>query len=330
MEHKEKDEILLRLENLKTVISSKDGKLVPVDGVDIEIPKGKTVGVVGESGCGKSMTAMSIMGLLPNNTRVEEGKILLGETDLTKLSPKELRKITGDKISIIFQEPMTSLNPVIQVGKQVREAILLHEKISKEEAKQRVIEIFKQVGIPEPERRYRAYPHQLSGGLRQRVMIGMAMVCNPDLLIADEPTTALDVTIEAQILHLMRQLQKQKGTSIMMITHNLGVVAELCDKVYVMYAGKVVETADVYELFKNPQHPYTIGLLGALPKMDSNQRLDSIEGMVPTLKDMPAGCRFAPRCPHATEQCSKQQPPLVSVGAEHQVRCFLAGAKEEN
>lgn len=330
MEHKEKDEILLRLENLKTVISSKDGKLVPVDGVDIEIPKGKTVGVVGESGCGKSMTAMSIMGLLPSNTRVVEGKILLGETDLTKLSPKELRKITGDKISIIFQEPMTSLNPVIQVGKQVREAILLHEKISKEEAKQRVIEIFKQVGIPEPERRYRAYPHQLSGGLRQRVMIGMAMVCNPDLLIADEPTTALDVTIEAQILHLMRQLQKQKGTSIMMITHNLGVVAELCDKVYVMYAGKVVETADVYELFKNPQHPYTIGLLGALPKMDSNQRLDSIEGMVPTLKDMPAGCRFAPRCPHATEQCSKQQPPLVSVGAKHQVRCFLAGAKEEN
>lgn len=330
MEAKGRDDILLRLENIKTVISSKDGKLVPVDGVDIEIPKGKTIGVVGESGCGKSMTAMSIMGLLPNNTHVEEGKILLGETDLTKLSPKELRKITGDKISIIFQEPMTSLNPVIQVGKQVREAILLHEKISKEEAKQRVIEIFRQVGIPEPERRYRSYPHQLSGGLRQRVMIGMAMVCNPDLLIADEPTTALDVTIEAQILHLMRQLQKQKGTSIMMITHNLGVVAELCDKVYVMYAGKVVEYADVYELFKNPQHPYTVGLLGALPKMDSNQRLDSIEGMVPTLKDMPKGCRFAPRCPHATARCAEQLPPLIQIGQEHQVRCFLAGAKEED
>ena len=330
MEAKGRDDILLRLENIKRVISSKDGKLVPVDGVDIEIPKGKTIGVVGESGCGKSMTAMSIMGLLPNNTHVEEGKILLGETDLTKLSPKELRKITGDKISIIFQEPMTSLNPVIQVGKQVREAILLHEKISKEEAKQRVIEIFRQVGIPEPERRYRSYPHQLSGGLRQRVMIGMAMVCNPDLLIADEPTTALDVTIEAQILHLMRQLQKQKGTSIMMITHNLGVVAELCDKVYVMYAGKVVEYADVYELFKNPQHPYTVGLLGALPKMDSNQRLDSIEGMVPTLKDMPKGCRFAPRCPHATARCAEQLPPLIQIGQEHQVRCFLAGAKEED
>ena len=247
--------------------------------------------------------------------------------DLTKLNPKELRKITGDKISIIFQEPMTSLNPVIQVGKQVREAILLHEKVSKEEAKQRVIEIFRQVGIPEPERRYNAYPHQLSGGLRQRVMIGMAMVCNPDLLIADEPTTALDVTIEAQILHLMRQLQKDKGTSIMMITHNLGVVAEICNQVYVMYAGKVVETAEVHELFQNPKHPYTQGLLGALPKMDSRQRLNSIDGMVPTLKDMPTGCRFAPRCPMATQKCREEQPALVDVTAGHQVRCFMSCSK---
>lgn len=318
---------LLHIENLKTVISSKDGKLVPVDGVDITIPKGKTVGIVGESGCGKSMTAMSIMGLLPNTTYIEEGKILFQDMDLTKLNPKELRKITGDKISIIFQEPMTSLNPVIQVGKQVREAILLHEKVSKEEAKQRVIEIFRQVGIPEPERRYNAYPHQLSGGLRQRVMIGMAMVCNPDLLIADEPTTALDVTIEAQILHLMRQLQKDKGTSIMMITHNLGVVAEICDQVYVMYAGKVVESAEVHELFQNPKHPYTQGLLGALPKMDSRQRLNSIDGMVPTLKDMPTGCRFAPRCPMATQRCREEQPALVDVTAEHQVRCFMSCSK---
>lgn len=318
---------LLHIENLKTVISSKDGKLVPVDGVDITIPKGKTVGIVGESGCGKSMTAMSIMGLLPNTTHIEEGKILFQDMDLTKLNPKELRKITGDKISIIFQEPMTSLNPVIQVGKQVREAILLHEKVSKEEAKQRVIEIFRQVGIPEPERRYNAYPHQLSGGLRQRVMIGMAMVCNPDLLIADEPTTALDVTIEAQILHLMRQLQKDKGTSIMMITHNLGVVAEICDQVYVMYAGKVVESAEVHELFQNPKHPYTQGLLGALPKMDSRQRLNSIDGMVPTLKDMPTGCRFAPRCPMATQKCREEQPDLVDVTAGHQVRCFMSCSK---
>ena len=324
---KDTTQALLHIENLKTVISSKDGKLVPVDGVDITIPKGKTVGIVGESGCGKSMTAMSIMGLLPNTTHIEEGKILFQDMDLTKLNPKELRKITGDKISIIFQEPMTSLNPVIQVGKQVREAILLHEKVSKEEAKQRVIEIFRQVGIPEPERRYNAYPHQLSGGLRQRVMIGMAMVCNPDLLIADEPTTALDVTIEAQILHLMRQLQKDKGTSIMMITHNLGVVAEICDQVYVMYAGKVVESAELHELFQNPKHPYTQGLLGALPKMDSRQRLNSIDGMVPTLKDMPTGCRFAPRCPMATQKCREEQPALVDVTAEHQVRCFMSCSK---
>lgn len=324
---KDTTQALLHIENLKTVISSKDGKLVPVDGVEITIPKGKTVGIVGESGCGKSMTAMSIMGLLPNTTHIEEGKILFQDMDLTKLNPKELRKITGDKISIIFQEPMTSLNPVIQVGKQVREAILLHEKVSKEEAKQRVIEIFRQVGIPEPERRYNAYPHQLSGGLRQRVMIGMAMVCNPDLLIADEPTTALDVTIEAQILHLMRQLQKDKGTSIMMITHNLGVVAEICDQVYVMYAGKVVESAEVHELFQNPKHPYTQGLLGALPKMDSRQRLNSIDGMVPTLKDMPTGCRFAPRCPMATQKCREEQPALVDVTAEHQVRCFMSCSK---
>ncbi len=324
---KDTTQALLHIENLKTVISSKDGKLVPVDGVDITIPKGKTVGIVGESGCGKSMTAMSIMGLLPNTTHIEEGKILFQDMDLTKLNPKELRKITGDKISIIFQEPMTSLNPVIQVGKQVREAILLHEKVSKEEAKQRVIEIFRQVGISEPERRYNAYPHQLSGGLRQRVMIGMAMVCNPDLLIADEPTTALDVTIEAQILHLMRQLQKDKGTSIMMITHNLGVVAEICDQVYVMYAGKVVESAEVHELFQNPKHPYTQGLLGALPKMDSRQRLNSIDGMVPTLKDMPTGCRFAPRCPMATQKCREEQPALVDVTAEHQVRCFMSCSK---
>lgn len=324
---KDAAQALLHIENLKTVISSKDGKLVPVDGVDITIPKGKTVGIVGESGCGKSMTAMSVMGLLPNTTHIEEGKILFQDMDLTKLNPKELRKITGDKISIIFQEPMTSLNPVIQVGKQVREAILLHEKVSKEEAKQRVIEIFRQVGIPEPERRYNAYPHQLSGGLRQRVMIGMAMVCNPDLLIADEPTTALDVTIEAQILHLMRQLQKDKGTSIMMITHNLGVVAEICDQVYVMYAGKVVESAEVHELFQNPKHPYTQGLLGALPKMDSRQRLNSIDGMVPTLKDMPTGCRFAPRCPMATQKCREEQPDLVDVTAGHQVRCFMSCSK---
>ena len=328
-QNKQAAQPLLRIEQLKTVIPSRRGDLVPVDGVDIEIPAGKTVGLVGESGCGKSMTAMSIMGLLPGASRIDQGRILLNGQDLTQLSQKELRRITGDKISIIFQEPMTSLNPVIQVGKQVREAILLHEKVSREEAKRRVIEVFRQVGIPEPEMRYHAYPHQLSGGLRQRVMIGMAMVCNPDLLIADEPTTALDVTIEAQILHLMRQLQKEKGTSILMITHNLGVVAELCDTVYVMYAGKVVEHTDVYELFRNPLHPYTRGLLGALPKIDSSQRLDSIEGMVPSLTEMPSGCRFSPRCPKACERCRTQEPPLADLGGGHLVRCFMPGAKED-
>ena len=320
---------LLRIEQLKTVIHSRRGDLVPVDDVDIEIPAGKTVGLVGESGCGKSMTAMSVMGLLPHGAQVAEGRIMLGDLDLTQLSSKELRKVTGDRISIIFQEPMTSLNPVIQVGKQVQEAILLHQKVSREEAKQRVIEVFRQVGIPEPERRYRAYPHQLSGGLRQRVMIGMAMVCDPDLLIADEPTTALDVTIEAQILHLMRQLQKQHGTSILMITHNLGVVAELCDTVYVMYAGKVVEHAEVHELFKHPRHPYTRGLLGALPKIDSTQRLNNIDGMVPSLTEMPEGCRFGPRCGQACERCSAEEPPLIDVGGGHLVRCFAYQAGQE-
>ena len=312
---------LLRIEQLKTVIHSRRGDLVPVDQVDIEIPAGKTVGLVGESGCGKSITAMSVMGLLPHNAHVAQGRVLLGDLDLTAMSPKELRKVTGDRISMIFQEPMTSLNPVIQVGKQVQEAILLHKKVSREEAKRRVLEVFRQVGIPEPERRYRAYPHQLSGGLRQRVMIGMAMVCDPDLLIADEPTTALDVTIEAQILHLMRQLQQQNGASILMITHNLGVVAELCDLVYVMYAGKVVERAEVRDLFKNPLHPYTRGLLGALPKLDSTQRLNNIDGMVPSLSEMPAGCRFAPRCSQAVAGCSAQEPPLIDAGGGHLVRC---------
>lgn len=319
--------VLLHIDNLKTVIKSKDDKLIPVDGVEIEIREKETVGIVGESGCGKSMTAMSVMGLLPGTAHIEDGQIMFRDTDLTKLSQKELRKITGDNISIIFQEPMTSLNPVVKVGKQVREAILLHEKISKKEAAQRVINVFRQVGIPEPERRYHAYPHQLSGGLRQRVMIGMAMVCNPDLLIADEPTTALDVTIEAQILHLMRQLQKEKGTSILMITHNLGVVAELCDRVYVMYAGKVVEESEVFELFRNPMHPYSIGLLGALPKIDSKQRLDSIEGMVPSLRDMPSGCRFAPRCPMASERCKNEEPSLTDMGDGHKVRCFTPAAR---
>lgn len=321
---------LLKIDKLKTVIKVRNGELTPVDEVSISVPPHTTVGIVGESGCGKSMTAMSIMGLLPKNVRIESGSIKLKDTELTSLSQKEMRKVTGDRISIIFQEPMTSLNPVLTVGKQVREAITLHRNVSKEEAKKMVIDMFRNVGIPEPERRYNAYPHELSGGLRQRVMIAMAMVCEPELLIADEPTTALDVTVEAQILHLMRQLRDEKNTSILMITHNLGVVAEICDTVYVMYAGQVVEHADVFELFKNPSHPYTEGLMGSLPTVNSKERLKSIPGIVPKLDKLPKGCRLHDRCKYATERCRNEMPPLYDIGNGHTVRCFRVeeGRKE--
>ena len=323
-------EPLLQIEHLETCFFTKAGVLKAVDDVSITIPAGKTVGLVGESGCGKSMTAMSVMGLVGKPGKVTEGRILYrrdGEEaqDLLALSAKARRQISGDKLSMIFQEPMTSLNPVMTVGKQVRESLLIHEKgISKEQAKERVLELFRQVGIPDPARRYASYPHQLSGGLRQRVMIAMAMACNPDLLIADEPTTALDVTIEAQILHLMRKLQQEHGTSILMITHNLGVVAEICDYVYVMYAGKVVEYSEVHELFQHTSHPYTQGLIRSLPKMEAGQgKLYNIKGMVPDLLHLPQGCRFAPRCEHACERCHCEMPPLYDIGGGHLVRCFL-------
>lgn len=315
---------LLEIRGLKTHFFTKHGEVPAVDGVDITVPRGKIVGVVGESGCGKSVTAMSIMHLVQHPGRVIDGQILLDGEDLVPKTIKEMNAIRGDRISMIFQEPMTSLNPVYTIGKQVSEAILLHQKVSKEEAKERTIDIFRQVGIPEPEKRYKAYPHQLSGGLRQRVMIGMAMVCNPDLMIADEPTTALDVTIEAQILHLMRRLQQEKGTSIIMITHNLGVVAELCDEVYVMYAGKVMEHANVHELFKNPQHPYTFGLLNSIPDTSGTKdRLYTIQGMVPNLLNLPKGCRFCPRCDKAMKICTMREPELQITADGHEVRCFL-------
>lgn len=318
-------EPLLQIEDLQTCFFTKAGVVRAVDGVSITIPAQKTVGLVGESGCGKSMTAMSVMGLVGKPGKVTQGKILYHGEDLLGLSPKARRQMSGDKLSIIFQEPMTSLNPVMTVGKQVRESLLIHNKaMDKEQAKERVLELFRQVGIPDPARRYASYPHQLSGGLRQRVMIAMAMACNPDLLIADEPTTALDVTIEAQILHLMRKLQQEHGTSILMITHNLGVVAEICDYVYVMYAGKVVEYSEVHELFQNTSHPYTQGLIRSLPKMEAGQgKLYNIKGMVPDLLHLPQGCRFAPRCEHACERCHCQMPPLYDIGGGHLVRCFL-------
>lgn len=318
------ESIVLDIRNLKSHFFTAKGEVPAVDGVSIQVPEGKIIGIVGESGCGKSMTAMSVMGLLRYPGKVVDGTILLDGRDITHLKPKELAQVRGNEISMIFQEPMTSLNPVYPVGRQVREAILLHQKMSKEEAKQKVIEIFQAVGIPEPEKRYDSYPHQLSGGLRQRVMIGMAMVCKPKVMIADEPTTALDVTIEAQILRLMKKLCKEQGTSIILITHNMGVVAEVCDYVYVMYAGKVMEQAETFELFENRSHPYTQGLLKSIPRMDEKvDRLYTIEGVVPNLLHLPAGCNFCNRCENATERCYQEKPCLYQTDEGHGVRCFL-------
>ena len=324
MNKEQSKEALLEVRDLHTHFFTKAGVVKAVDGVDITIPAGKTVGLVGESGCGKSMTAMSIMGLIANPGKIVQGEILFHGKNLLELNRKEYRKLCGNRLSIIFQEPMTSLNPVETVGKQVSEAMFIHEHISKEQAKERVLKLFTEVGIPDPQRRYYNYPHQLSGGLRQRIMVAMAMACKPDLLIADEPTTALDVTIEAQIIHLMKKLQRENGTSILMITHNLGVVAEICDYVYVMYAGQVVECADVYELFKHPMHPYTKGLLQSLPKMQSGQgRLYNIKGMVPDLLKLPDGCRFAPRCDYACSKCHESIPALTDLGNGHLIRCCM-------
>lgn len=317
------ESIVLDIQNLKSHFFTMKGEVPAVDGVSIQVPAGKIIGIVGESGCGKSMTAMSVMGLLRYPGRVVGGTILLEGRDITHLSRKELSRVRGNEISMIFQEPMTSLNPVYPVGRQVREAILLHQKMSKEEATKQVIDIFRAVGIPEPEKRYHSYPHQLSGGLRQRVMIGMAMVCRPRVMIADEPTTALDVTIEAQILRLMKKLCKEQGTSIILITHNMGVVAEVCDYVYVMYAGKVMEQAETFELFENTRHPYTQGLLKSIPRLDEKpDRLYTIEGVVPNLLHLPKGCSFCTRCGLAVERCSLEKPRLYETGDAHGVRCF--------
>lgn len=324
-------EELLRINNLKTHFFTKNGVVPAVDGVSISVPKSSIIGLVGESGCGKSMTAMSIMQLVQKPGRIIEGSIELEDDDLLKYSRNKMRNIRGNKISMIFQEPMTALNPVYTVGRQVREAITIHHQdISKAEAKKMVLDIFNAVGIPEPNRRFNSYPHQLSGGLRQRVMIGMAMVCNPKLMIADEPTTALDVTIEAQILSLMKNLQKERDTSILLITHNLGVVAEVCDYVYVMYAGKVMEQANTFELFKNTSHQYTEGLMKSIPRITTGkERLYNIKGVVPNLMKLPKGCRFCPRCENALPRCFEEEPPLYKVrtvvenAGEHYARCFL-------
>ena len=315
---------ILTIRDLKVAFQVKGKLAYALDGINIDIPRGKIVGIVGESGCGKSMTAMSIMGLIKNPGKIVGGSIDFCGTELTKLSVRDYAKIRGKDISMIFQEPMTSLNPVVKVGKQVMEAIILHEKISKEEAKMRVIEIFNEVGIPEAEKRFNSYPHELSGGLRQRVMIGMAMICKPKLLIADEPTTALDVTIEAQILKLMKKLCESVGTSIIMITHNMGVVAEICDYVYVMYAGRVVESTLTKTLFNETAHPYTNGLLKSIPTVGKKQdRLYTIKGNVPNILNLPEGCRFVDRCDYAQDICFSSRPADEYIKDNHMVSCFL-------
>jgi peptide/nickel transport system ATP-binding protein len=317
---------LLEVKGLRTHFAAERGEVRAVDGVDLRLERGRTLGIVGESGCGKSVTALSIMGLVPQPPgRIAGGEILLDGADLLKLPPARLRDLRGDKLAMIFQEPMTSLNPAFRVGDQIAEALLRHRKMSKKESENQAVQMLRRVRIPSPERRAREYPHQLSGGMRQRVMIAMALACNPQLLIADEPTTALDVTIQAQILELMRALRAELGTAIILITHDLGVIAELADEVMVMYAGKVVERCDVRRLFAEPQHPYTIGLLGSIPRLHLEQkRLSAIEGMVPDAAAFPEGCRFHPRCPFAVERCRKEVPELRPVSENHFVACWRA------
>ena len=322
-------ELLLDIRGLRTQFFTDDGLARAVDGVSYSLEKGETVGVVGESGCGKSVTALSVLRLIPDPPgKIVDGEIVFEGTDLLGLSSADMRRIRGNDISMIFQEPMTSLNPVFTIGNQITEAVRLHQGLNKKQALEKAIEALRLVGIPVPDRRVHEYPHQLSGGMRQRAMIAMALSCNPKVLIADEPTTALDVTIEAQILDLMRTLQDELGTAIIMITHDLGVIAEMARKVVVMYAGKVVEQAPVERIFASPNHPYTQGLLQSLPRLDKDasgakQRLQEIPGIVPSLLNLPTGCKFASRCPSVMPQCKEQEPSLEQVASDHYSACWL-------
>jgi peptide/nickel transport system ATP-binding protein len=318
-------EKLLEIKNLQTHFTSDRGVVKAVDGVNITVHKGETVGVVGESGCGKSVTSLSVMRLLKDTPgKIVGGTIEFEGKNLIEIPENEMRMIRGNEIAMIFQEPMTSLNPVFKIGRQIEESVMLHLKYSPKKAREYAIKMLQLVGIPRAEEIVDEYPYQLSGGMRQRVMIAMAMSCNPKLLIADEPTTALDVTIQAQILDLMRKLREESNSSIMMITHDLGVVAEMCDRVVVMYAGKVVEEADVYAIFENPKHPYTKGLIESVPKLgQKTHRLGSIPGNVPTPGKMPEGCKFAPRCSKVMDICKKQDPDLTMVDQNHTCRCWL-------
>jgi peptide/nickel transport system ATP-binding protein len=316
---------LLEVRGLKTHFATDRGLFRAVDGISFDVPRGRTVGLVGESGCGKSVTSLSVMGLVAQPGRVEAETVAFEGRDMLGLSADERRRLRGGKMSMIFQEPMTSLNPVHTIGQQIVEAILAHTTLSPQAAKARAVEMLELVRIPSPAQRVDDYPHSLSGGMRQRVMIAMALSCEPALLIADEPTTALDVTIQAQILDLLQDLQRRLGMAILIITHDLGVIAEVADEVLVMYAGKIVESAPVAALFADPQHPYTIGLLGSIPRIEiDRERLSTIEGTVPSPNNQPKGCRFAPRCPFADPRCHAEPPPLRGIGIDHRVACWKA------
>ena len=318
------DGTLLNVTDLKTYFRTMDGVVKAVDGVDFSLKPGQTLGIVGESGCGKSVTSLSVMRLIDPPGWIAGGQMLFRGTDLATLSEKEMRRIRGDEISMIFQEPMTSLNPVFTVGNQVMEAIIEHRKVSKREALAQTVELFRMVGIPSPERRVKDYPHNMSGGMRQRVMIAMALALQPDLLIADEPTTALDVTIQAQILELIKDLRVKVNTAVMLITHDIGVVAEMADNVVVMYTGKVVEHGTVMQVLKTPKHPYTVGLLNSIPSLgQKGTRLNVIPGTVPSPLNLPRGCPFAPRCPHVMAICREELPPLKTLDDGSAARCWL-------
>jgi peptide/nickel transport system ATP-binding protein len=317
-------EPLVEIEDLRVVFYGDAGRVThAVDGVDLAVARGAMLGLVGESGCGKSVTLLAVMGLLPKRDCDVSGAIRFDGVDLLRLPDRALRDLRGDRLAMIFQEPMTSLNPSYTIGEQIIEAIVRHRGVSRGEARERAIEMLRRVRIPSPEERIDEYPHKLSGGMRQRVMIAIALACDPELLIADEPTTALDVTIQAQILDLMRDLKAETGAAIILITHDLGVVAEVCDEVAVMYAGQIVERAPVETLFEEPQHPYTLGLMGSIPRLDRRtERLATIEGSLPDMTAPPVACRFAPRCPFVEERCTAAPPPVVTLGPGHWSRCF--------
>ena len=319
---------LLEVRDLRTQFPTRSGLVRAVDGVSFNLDRGELLGLVGESGCGKSMTALSIMRLISPPGRIVSGEIIFDGNDLLKLSDAEMRQMRGDDIAMIFQDPMTSLNPVFTVGEQIAEALRLHRKLSRRDAREATVAAMREVAIPDPSRRVNDYPHQLSGGMRQRVMIAMALACNPKLLIADEPTTALDVTIQAQILELLNELRRQRELAVLLITHDLGVVAEVADRVAVMYTGRIVEESNVDELFERPKHPYTEGLLRSVPKLTTaevakKERLETIEGTVPNPTDLPPGCHFAPRCSHRMPRCTAEEIPLYELEREVKVRCVL-------